>query len=77
MCEVECEFICKCTSYPAKCGRCQRNMGKRDYFKPDEDYYIPYPYPHPYYPWYPYTTIGTTTWTWATKDGITWTISNG
>jgi len=45
--DVDCEFKDKCTSFPDWCGTCQRNKAKRNY-------YIPQPYPQPYWPWYPF-----------------------
>ena len=51
MCEIECNYKGKCTSYPAKCGSCKHNTGKRDYFEPDWPWHRYYPW-YPYYPWY-------------------------
>lgn len=45
--EVECEYKCRCTSYPDWCQTCVNNRGKRNHYKPD-------PQPQPYWPWYPW-----------------------
>ena len=63
MCEVECNYKGKCISYPAKCGSCKHNTGKRDYFEPD--YWPHWRRWYPYYPYWeyqePYVWYGTTT----------------
>jgi len=49
---VICPYKNKCTSYPHKCSVCRHNLGKRDFFEPIYDRYIPLPYwRKPYDPW--------------------------
>jgi len=49
---VVCPYKDKCISYPHKCSRCKHNQGKRDYFEPAHDRYVPLPYWwRPYDPW--------------------------
>ena len=69
MCEVICPYKGKCTGEGCKCKTCSRNSGKKDYYKPDDDWYTPcYPY-QPWYPYYPYDRI-----TWYTT-GNDWNTS--
>jgi len=51
MCEVNCPYKNKCSSYPTFCGSCRHNTSKRDYYEPDyPDYWRPvYPWPWPYW----------------------------
>lgn len=71
MCNIECPYKEKCTSYRIRCCSCKHNKGKKDYYEPK-----PYPWVWPYiwpyiWPWwdpYPYwhwpnETTGTDTWT--------------
>ena len=59
MCDVDCCYKNRCTSYPNRCGSCINNKGKRDYYQPD---YWPW---HRYYPWYPEPYWVTTTCTYT------------
>ena len=67
MCEVECNYKGKCTSYPQKCGSCKHNTGKRDYYEPDFG-----PYWRRYYPWYPWGEP----YVWYTSTSGTYTQDN-
>lgn len=63
MCDVECPYKTKCTSYPNWCQTCVNNTGKKNYYKAENPHY-------PYNPWYPYTwpyTWGTSTVTCTTN----------
>jgi len=48
MSDVVCSYKDKCTSHPSRCDSCRNNTGKRDYYEPEPQPYIPD------YPWYPY-----------------------
>jgi len=71
MCNIECPYKNKCTSHPHNCGTCNRNTGKRDYYKPRRwyrDWYTPH---YPSYPQWRYTPYWTTTGNNHTGTGWT------
>lgn len=48
MTEVKCDKKYKCSSYgSSKCERCKHNKSKKDYFEPENNWYITEPYKWP------------------------------